>query len=228
MIIRDIPTFDYFSAMTPSFAGKRILDFGCNKGNLLRSSNGRLSQTQYTGIDIDKEAIERAKTLYPEATWIHYNRKNPLYHPNGDNSLPVLDGQFDLIVSYSVFAHMDIDDTVDVVRCLYKHLTPGGSLFFSYCNVNRPLCIDYHTNRRIKRYGHCDPLCTPTYLYLINEHTSKAPPTGKCDLFISFYDEGWLLNKLNEFKPRTIPPPRKWSQECMVTEWFQDCIECVK
>lgn len=226
MIIRDIPTFDYFSPMVPTFEGKRILDFGCNKGNFLKSSGGEIQQSQYTGIDVDREAVDHAKTLYPDAMWLHYNRKNPLYHPEGDDSLPSFEHQFDLIISYSVFTHMDIDDTMDVLQLLYKHLSPGGSIYFTYCNINRPVCIDYFIDRRKRKYGHCDPLFTNSYLYLINEYVSMTPPSEKCDRFVSFYDEGWLLEKLREFNPISIEPTKKWNQECMRIEWFQDCVHC--
>ena len=228
MIIRDIPTFDYFDAIVPSFEGKRILDFGCNKGNLLRSSDKKLLPSQYTGIDIDSQAIAHANVKYPEATWLHYNRKNLLYHPTGDASLPVFDQKFDLILSYSVFSHMDIEDTVEVLECLYDGLTPGGSIYFSYCNIDRSVCTDYFIDRRNRKYGHCDPLTTSTYLYLINEHTSKSSATDRWDFFVAFYNEEWLLDKLAAFKPSTIAPPKLWYQECMRGEWFQDCIRCVR
>ena len=131
-----------------------------------------------------------------------------------------------MIISYSVFSHMDIDDTVDVLKILYKHLALGGSIYFTYCNINRPVCIDYFVDRRKRRYGHCDPLFTSTYLYLIDEHASMVPPSETCTFFVSFYDEAWLLDRLKEFNPIPIAPTKSWFQECMRIEWFQDCIHC--
>jgi len=215
MIFDDLPTYDYFSPMVPSFKDKRILDFGCNKGNLLASSGGVIQQGQYTGIDLDRDAIHYAKSIHPDATWLCYNRRNSVYNPGGDSALPNTGKQFDLIISYSVFTHMDIEDTMDVLKVLYKQLAPRGSMYFTYCNVNRHYCLDYFIKKRIDRYGRCDSLSTSTYLYLVNECASMVLPSEPCEFFVSFYDENWLLDMLKEFNPTSIAPTIGWRQDCM-------------
>lgn len=53
-----------------NFSGKRILDFGCGKGDLYGFIKERGIAINYCGIDINKNLIALAKGKYPEAEFI--------------------------------------------------------------------------------------------------------------------------------------------------------------
>lgn len=54
----------------PDISGKRILDYGCGKGDLYGFIKGRGLDVSYTGIDINPELINLAIRKYPEARFI--------------------------------------------------------------------------------------------------------------------------------------------------------------
>lgn len=54
-----------------NFSGKRILDFGCGKGDLYGFIKEKGIIINYSGIDINKNLIELARSKYPEAEFIH-------------------------------------------------------------------------------------------------------------------------------------------------------------
>lgn len=209
MIIEYIPTFKYFSSFTKIIPGQNILDFGSNSGNFLKS--GTVNPKQYTGVDIDAEAIGEGKKLYPDANWIWYNRQNPVYNSTGDSSYPVLNTTFDLVVSYSVFSHIASDDAYDLLEFLYSKLNKGGKVLFSYCNVDNNPCVGWFRNRRIN----CDEVNTDSFMYLVDNKSTLDIPES-CTHFVTFYKKKWLLDKLSMFNPVSYSPPKDWYQDCMI------------
>ncbi len=53
-----------------NLSGKRILDFGCGKGDLYGFIKEKGIAINYCGIDINENLIELAKSKYPEAEFI--------------------------------------------------------------------------------------------------------------------------------------------------------------
>lgn len=209
MIIEYIPTFRYFSNFVNVLPTQNILDFGSNSGNFLKS--GSVNPAQYTGADIDAEAISEGKKLYPEANWIWYDRYNPVYNPTGDSSYPILNATFDLVVSYSVFSHIAADDALDLLEYLYGKLNNDGKILFSYCNVDNKQCVKWFRSRRID----CDIIPSKDIVYLTDNKVSEIIPV-ECIHFVTFYRTSWLLDKLSKFKPKYCPPPAGWTQDCMI------------
>jgi len=209
MIIEYIPTFKYFSSFVKILPSQNILDFGSNCGNFLKS--GTVNPKQYTGVDIDAEAIDEGKKLYPDANWIWYNRYNPVYNAAGDQSYPALHTTFDLVVSYSVFSHIAADDAIDLLGFLYDKLNDNGKILFSYCNVDNKQCVEWFRNRRID----CDDIPNDDIVYLIDNRVSKEIPK-ECSHFVTFYKTSWLLDKLSRFNPVSSPPLQGWVQDSMI------------
>ncbi len=54
----------------PNISGKRVLDYGCGKGDLYGFIKRRGLDVSYTGIDINPELINLAIRKYPEARFI--------------------------------------------------------------------------------------------------------------------------------------------------------------
>src|SRR5690242_240182 len=59
-VCRKLGQFTYFDRQLghPDWAGKTVLDFGGNQGNLLLDSNGRIRPQEYYGVDVIEDAIE--------------------------------------------------------------------------------------------------------------------------------------------------------------------------
>jgi SAM-dependent methyltransferase len=81
-----------------TFAGKRVLDFGCGVGRMLRNGPERDPAGEYWGCDIDSRSI----------AWLSEHLSPPL-HVFESPELPptsLPDSHFDLIYAYSVFTHL--------------------------------------------------------------------------------------------------------------------------
>ena len=81
-----------------SFAGKRILDFGCGAGRTLRHFLGEAKESEIWGCDIDE----------PSIAWLRANLSPPLHAvPNGPVPPLTFDDKFfDFVYVISVFTHL--------------------------------------------------------------------------------------------------------------------------
>jgi hypothetical protein len=128
--------FRYFDQQLrrPDWSGKRVLDFGGNRGNLLIDSRGAIDPEKYWCIDVGPDALLQGKELFPNANWVYYDRHNFQFNPAGirDLKIPTLGGEFDLILAYSVFTHTSKAEMIDMVGQLYKMLADRGVLTFTF------------------------------------------------------------------------------------------------
>lgn len=106
-----------------SFAGKRVLDFGCGSGKVMRHFLSEAGDCELWGCDIDERSIE----------WIN-SELNPPLHAFANGEAPPLDQpseSFDLIWSVSVFTHLT-DHWADWLAELHRVLKPGGLAIVSF------------------------------------------------------------------------------------------------
>ena len=128
--------FAYFDEQLdhPDWNGKSVLDFGGNKGNLLLDPSVKIEQRDYYCVDVVREAIKVGRETFPEAHWIHYDRYNRSFNPEGIPDLPIPDPgfKFDFIVAYSVFTHTTFEETSELLAQLEALVAPGGALAFTF------------------------------------------------------------------------------------------------
>ena len=128
--------FAYFDEQLdhPDWSGKSVLDFGGNKGNLLLDPSVKIQPWDYYCVDVVREAIEAGRETFPDAHWVHYDRYNRSFNPEGVRDLPVPDLglRFDFILAYSVFTHTTFEETGDLLAQLEALLAPGGTLAFTF------------------------------------------------------------------------------------------------
>jgi SAM-dependent methyltransferase len=128
--------FAYFDAQLahPDWRGKRVLDFGGNQGNLLRDPTCAIRHEDYYCLDVIGDAIGEGRKNFPEAHFVHYDRYNCSFNPDGVRDLPVPDlgVEFDFIVAYSVFTHTTLAEMKDLVAQLQQRLARGGKLAFTF------------------------------------------------------------------------------------------------
>jgi SAM-dependent methyltransferase len=105
------------------FQGKRVLDFGCGVGRVLRHFTEEARVAELHGCDINGPSIE----------WLQRNLSPPMHFTRNEEEpgLPFADAHFDLIWAVSVFSYLP--DTWSGWLCeLHRILRPGGLLLTTF------------------------------------------------------------------------------------------------
>jgi SAM-dependent methyltransferase len=106
-----------------SFAGKRVLDFGCGTGRVLRHFADLAPGTELVGCDIHWPSVEWAtRHLAPGFRFLANDPLPPLPEP---------DGSFDLVYGMSVFTHLT-DSWSRWLLELRRVLRPGGVAILTF------------------------------------------------------------------------------------------------
>lgn len=128
--------FAYFNKQLgePDWAGKRVLDFGGNAGNILLDPKCGIEPANYWCIDVSRDAIAIGKRRHPDGHFIFYDRYNFEFNPTGKADLPVPDPgiRFDFIVAWSVITHVSKAETLDLIAQLLPLLADGGTAALSF------------------------------------------------------------------------------------------------
>lgn len=116
-IVRSLPA-------TFNFAYKRVLDFGCGTGRVLRHFQTEASKGEFWGCDIHA----------PSISWLSENLPNCHVFQNQDIAeLPIESNYFDLIYVISVFTHLTAAWKAWLAE-LRRVLRPGGILLNTFHN----------------------------------------------------------------------------------------------
>lgn len=106
-----------------SWAGKKVLDFGCGAGRTIRHFVDLASECELWGTDISVPCIEwDRRHLSPPVTFSVNDEVPPL---------PFSDGTFDLVYAISVFTHIS-DHWASWLLELDRILAPGGRLVATF------------------------------------------------------------------------------------------------
>lgn len=209
-------SYDYFTKLNQGPLNGLVLDYGSNYGRFLESSDGQFDQKNYVGIDVDKDALNDGKIMFPNAEFIHYNKHNFWYNPKGQKDIwPEVNKEFEYIISYSVITHTTKEDMVEAITWLYSKLKTGGKMFVSYLDIENKVALDFFSKKRTKDFGSCDKIVTTDYAYLVDNKASKIPSEG---MFLAFYSKSFLIQLLKDFNCKLVKSPDQFGG-C-----FQDCI----
>ena len=114
--------------------GSRLLDWGCGAGRLavgVRERMGRIAD--YHGVDIQPELIEwaQANLAGPGYRFTLLNVGNERYNPDGspERTIGADPGSVDVLYAYSVFSHMNDEDTPAYLRLIREALAADGRAF---------------------------------------------------------------------------------------------------
>ena len=94
-----------------NFDNGKVLDVGCGYGQYSPMLGG-----DYTGIDLEKEAIEVCRKNYPNKTFLEMDA----------TKLDFPDNSFDLVISTLMFHHLTEDQFVRATEEIKRVLKPGG------------------------------------------------------------------------------------------------------
>ena len=106
-----------------NWSGKRVLDFGCGAGRVLRHFAPEAAEGEFWGCDIDGRSID----------WLAKHLSPPFQVLQCDEApgLPFPDGTFDLIYAMSVYTHIG-DQWADWLLEHHRLLAEGGLLIATF------------------------------------------------------------------------------------------------
>ena len=219
--------FTYFNHQLdyPNWRGKFVLDFGGNEGNILLDYNCTISPEKYYCLDVLKEALDQGRKRFPMAHWVHYNRYNCSFNPEGvrDLSIPEMGVKFHVILAYSVFTHTTREEMHTLVNELKGHLRPGGTLAFTFFDPHWSGNLRRRLQRTNQANGNVDRLvaqsrgaewCTVvngSELY-VNSNGTWSNETKTCLTYDVYHTVKFMRREF----PRAIfrPPLEGHMQQC--------------
>ncbi len=104
------------------FAGKSVLDFGCNDG-ALTARYFDAGAGKVTGVDINESAIESASK--------QHGLPNLTFLTSSTDSIPIQDNTIDVVISYDVFEH--VSNVHGALAEIYRVTKPGGRALLGVC-----------------------------------------------------------------------------------------------
>jgi SAM-dependent methyltransferase len=130
--------------------GRRVLDFGCGAGRVLRHFLAEAERAEFWGSEIDAASVRWLEEhLCPPLRVVHHGQSPPVDAPSG---------HFDLIYAMSVFTHI-ADEWSAWLAELHRLLAPDGLLIASFLGpgIIASLTGERWSNARIgmnvTRYG---------------------------------------------------------------------------
>ena len=115
----------------------KILDIGCGPGLLAMSSKPFVEEKGgYVGIDVMKNEINFCKKHYPSyLDFKHIDMNNPYYSPFQKGKKlkwPLESSSFDLVISLSVWTHLNEEDALFNIKEVNRVLKPGGTAIITF------------------------------------------------------------------------------------------------
>jgi SAM-dependent methyltransferase len=109
--------------------GHRVVDFGCGTGRLAVHLLPYLDGGRYFGIDIAASILEKARACVARRVprpmcsveWIR----------NTATSFPLADASVDFVCAFSVFTHVEHEDSYLYLKDALRIVAPGGRFIFS-------------------------------------------------------------------------------------------------
>jgi len=138
MFYREIKAFGHFTDR-PISAGMKVLDFGCGWGRILRLFMKDIRPENLYGIDSTTRFLMEARRCNPALNFLSCGMAPPV---------PFTDGSFDLIVSFSVFSHLDEYLAGQWIAEFHRLLAPGG---LAIITTQSRRFIDFCAEQRLKR-----------------------------------------------------------------------------
>ena len=125
--------------------GRRVLDLGCRYGALTQHY---VEGNQVVGLDIDRDALERAAELGIETCWADV-----------EDAFPFDDASFDVVVAGELLEH--VRDPLHVIEECGRVLRPGGTLVGSVPNA-------FRAKNRLRFLLGRKPEKDPTHLHMFS------------------------------------------------------------
>lgn len=129
--VRDVKRLEKQAGLTTDSS---LYDWGSGAGRLAVGVRERLGRVRdYHGVDIQPELVTWAQEnlTAPGFRFTCLNVGNERYNPDGtpERTLGAEPGSVDVFYAYSVFSHMNDEDTAAYLLLIEEALAPGGHAF---------------------------------------------------------------------------------------------------
>lgn len=190
---------------------KRILDIGCNIGNLVITSNGKIKPYCYTGVDVQQFSLDIAKINLPEYNFVLCGDYNKVFNSSDNNNISLSDyvltqEKYDVIICHGVFQHCDIFEIQKIKNIVKSCITDNGVFIFSYwSNKHLKMFVEFlnkkfnlNIEEKILNYTISD------FGYLVNrekiiQNIEEIDAVNKLIWFECFYEKHVLQNLIGNF-----------------------------
>jgi SAM-dependent methyltransferase len=117
--------------------GMSIYDLACGSGRTAQALSRIGWHGSYRGADIINELIEYAKSTLPGYEFVVHQ----------DFSIYSDDQKLDIIYAWSLFTHLQPEETYLYIRDIHRALKKGGCLIFSFLEIDMPVHWDMFVSR---------------------------------------------------------------------------------
>jgi SAM-dependent methyltransferase len=121
--------------------GATLVDFGCGTGRLAMHAIPYLSCGRYIGTDISPTMLQHAQ----ERTAVLGRGCRIEWQVQRDGSFELPDASVDMFAAFSVFTHMEHEDTYLYLCDARRACRPGGRFVFSCLTMDLPAARDVFT-----------------------------------------------------------------------------------
>ena len=183
---------------------KKILDYGCNNANLLKTSRNLINQENYVGIDVQQKPLSFAKSQFQNAEFIYFNGFHVAFNPLGEEKFPNnIKSNPDIIICHGLFTHCDmitILETLDYFKSIVKK--PGHIIFSIWEDFHLPQYVGIFLKNKLKINVPKDIYMTEynKSFYLINREYSIIDTNklkfNRCNWIETFYKRNYLLENI--------------------------------
>lgn len=123
--------------LKPNWKNERILDIGCNIGNLVITSQGSILPENYTGIDIQEYPITIARTNLPAYNFILCGDSQRAFKKDSTAKLKISEylatqDKFDVVICHGLFPHFDLNEIKKMSETVKNNLNDDGMFVFSF------------------------------------------------------------------------------------------------
>lgn len=232
--------FPYFDELLgrPVWKGRKVLDFGGNVGTFLASAGDKVDHEDYWCIDINRAVIEQGRVTYPRAHFVHFNRYSSQYNPFGIRNLAISDCggvKFDVILGFSVFTHVDVNEMVESVGALRRMLAPDGVLAFTFFEPHYDRSLSDPRLRRgtsvlrnLGPRGRTEMVKRAKWFVIIDDRLYVEPGNVVChqtrqgrphESYCSFFTADFMKSLFPDAAIRE-PVCREWQHCCIIRSEF--------
>ena len=117
-----------------------VVDFGCGTGRLALHAVPYLRDGGYTGIDIAPTMLRHAESQVQAAAPDASSRVRWVHHAG--EGFPLEDESADVMAAFSVFTHMEHEDTSRYLVDAARVVRPGGMFVCSFLTMDLPAARD--------------------------------------------------------------------------------------
>ena len=147
--------------------GKKILEFGCSAGRLIRNFHEEALVNEVWGVDIHSAAIHWAQTYLSPPFNFFVNTTNP--------HLPFEDSYFDFIYAGSIWTHIGELDDAWLLE-MRRLLRPEGRILITISDQNtldviKKTVPDHPSNEHVKQLDDATGVLSKEYIQFVTRTT---------------------------------------------------------